>query len=237
MTLNLGTICPNRMLCKEAIGAVSFDAGGTLIEAAPSVGHVYAQVASEFGVSGLNPENLSQRFFELWHAKENFNYSREEWYALVRAVFGEHSARLPEAFFPAIYDRFAGPEAWRVCPDAWEALDVLASHDIPMAVISNWDERLRPLLARLKLIPFFHAIVISREVAFAKPSPVIFEVAARKLGLPPERILHVGDSYTEDVEGARAAGFQAVLLARNKTADLPNQIVSLKQLKFFLNGN
>ena len=45
-----------------------------------------------------------------------------------------------------------------------------------------------------------------------KPAPQMFELAAKKLGLPLARILHVGDSASSDVDGARQAGCQAVWL-------------------------
>ena len=73
---------------------------------------------------------------------------------------------------------------------------------LSLGIISNWDERLRPLLAKLDLAKYFEVIIISCEVGFPKPSPVIFEQAAKKLGLASEFILHVGDSDEHDAEGA-----------------------------------
>ena len=57
-------------------------------------------------------------------------------------------------------------------------------------------------------------MVVSCEVGFEKPSPVIFAQAAEKLGLPPESILHIGDSFEMDVQGARSAGLKALRLVR-----------------------
>ena len=218
------------MLHLSHIHALSFDVAGTLIEARPSVGHVYAQVAREFGVAGLAPEWLDGQFHEAWQNKAEFEYSQEAWFDLVRGTFGKYAARLPEEFFPAVYERFAQPEAWSVHDDVLPVLDELASHDIPMAIVSNWDERLRPLLERLGLKCYFDVIVPSCEVAFHKPSPVVFEQAVRKLGLPPERILHVGNHYAEDVEGARSAGMQALQIVRNHPRTSEHEITSLLEL-------
>ncbi len=98
-----------------------------------------------------------------------------------------------ETFFPELYERFGEPEAWRVFEDVTPAIDALASRGISLGIISNWDERLPPLLDGLGLSKYFEAVVISCEAGFPKPSPVIFEHAARKLGVAPEFILHVGD--------------------------------------------
>ena len=115
----------------------------------------------------------------------------------------------PPGFFAELYDRFAEPDAWHIYEDVLPTLDLLASREIKLAIISNWDERLRPLLHKLKLDHYFEAFAISLEVGFPKPSPVIFEHAANRLGLPASSILHVGDSSEMDIAGANAAGFQA----------------------------
>ncbi|HWB60625.1 MAG TPA: HAD-IA family hydrolase [Chthoniobacteraceae bacterium] len=194
------------------IQAVTFDVGGTLIQPWPSVGHVYAEVAGRHGLKNLSPEQLNARFKNAWRARPGFAHSRNAWEELVKEVFG---ASTPPGFFSELYERFAEPDAWHIFDDVIPALDALASREIKLAVISNWDERLRPLLRALRLDRYFEAFAISIEVGFPKPSPVIFEHAATKLGLPPASILHVGDSLEMDVEGAKAAGFQALQIHRH----------------------
>ena len=48
----------------------------------------------------------------------------------------------------------------------------------------------------------------------SKPDPAIFEYALELAGCSAARALHVGDSLEEDVNGARAAGIEAVWLNR-----------------------
>ena len=180
---------------RRRIQAVTFDIGGTLIEPWPSVGHVYADVAGRFGIRA-NPDQLTLRFGAAWKAKRGFDYSRAAWFELVRSTFE--------------------PDAWRIAHDALQAIDALATQGIRLGAISNWDDRLLPLLERLELRRHFETVAVSCEVGFAKPSPEIFHHALRKLGLPPEATLHVGDSMTEDVEGARSAGMSAALIRRRE---------------------
>lgn len=59
-------------------------------------------------------------------------------------------------------------------------------------------------------------IVISEESGYAKPDCAIFREMEERLGLPPENILYIGDSYENDVEGAKAAGWQAVWFNHRK---------------------
>ncbi len=83
-------------------------------------------------------------------------------------------------------------------------------------MISNWDQRLPLLLKRLGLTPFFDAVVTSSEVGVEKPDGRIFTEALRRLEVEPGEALHVGDSPLDDVEGAIAAGMEAVRLDRSR---------------------
>ena len=217
------------------VQAVTFDAGGTLIQPWPSVGRVYAEVAAQHGVKNLSPEKLDKKFAAAWRTKKNFQHTHEDWAELVDQTFaGLCVSRPSQTFFRAIYQRFAELGAWRMYDDVLPALDALASKDIPLAVISNWDARLRPLLQQFRLDRYFEIIVVSCEVGFAKPSPVIFEHAAKKLGIAPEHIVHVGDSPKEDVAGAKAAGVGALLIDRDNKAVEAGRISSLRQLEVLL---
>ena len=224
-------------MIQEQISAVSFDVGGTLIEPFPSVGHVYVTVAEEYGAHHLKPEEINQQFSRAWQSKGDFNYSRSSWAELVAQTFGKTTplAR-DESFFNALYERFADPGVWNVYQDVLPILDFLQSMDIKVAVISNWDERLRPLLRRFNLMSYFDQVIVSSEVGFHKPSPVIFEEAVRKLGLPPGAVLHVGDSETEDFGGALSAGLQGLRLRREGNLG-PNEIRSLLDVREFLDNS
>lgn len=197
--------------------AVSFDVGGTLIEPWPSVGHAYAAVARRRCGMAPDPATINRRFQAAWAVRgAAFDYSRAAWAGLVAAVMrGLGPGAEDPGFFAALYDHFAGPEPWRVFPDVVPALTALRRKGRRLAVVSNWDTRLRPLLAALGLAEFFEVIVVSGEVGWQKPDPRLFDHAARQLGLPPDRILHVGDSLEEDVRGAGRNGWSAVWLARN----------------------
>src|SRR6266404_2997553 len=102
-------------MIQRSISAVSFDVGGTLIEPFPSVGHVYATVAAEYGGHQLKPEEINQQFSRAWQSKSDFNYSRSSWAELVAKTFAKTTplAR-DESFFNALYERFADPGVWNV---------------------------------------------------------------------------------------------------------------------------
>ena len=219
----------------QHIKAVTLDVGGTLIRPWPSVGHVYSEVAARHGHGIITPETLNLQFAAAWRAKAGFDHSRRAWLEVVTRTF---AGLMPESsvqgFFSDLYDRFARREAWQVFDDVHPALTTLRERGLKLGIISNWDERLRPLLDRLELTPWFQVIVVSAEVGFPKPAREIFAHAASLLGASPASILHVGDSAAEDIAGAESAGFQAVLLDRKATTDSTASIHRLDALSVFL---
>jgi putative hydrolase of the HAD superfamily len=198
----------------NSLQAITFDAAGTLLEPWPSVGAIYARIAEECGIGPVSVDALNHRFVEAWKAKKNFDYSRRAWWRIVDQTFSGLAHTKP-GFFDHLYHEFALPHCWRVHDDAGPALERCRSRGLKLGIISNWDERLRPLLGQIGLAPYFDAIVVSAEIGHRKPGPEIFQRAAELLQVPAERILHVGDSMVEDVRGAAAAGFQTLLLDRN----------------------
>jgi putative hydrolase of the HAD superfamily len=218
-----------RPVSYEGIQAVTFDVGGTLINPWPSVGHIYAEVAEEFGIEAI-PDFINLGFKEAWKSRHNFDYSQEGWFDIVRESFREQGSILPEEFFPEVYQRFARAEVWIVFGDVLRTLDELADCDLKLAVISNWDDRLIPLLEELGLRSRFEQIFVSCNVGFNKPSPIIFEQAIRWLKVEPHQVLHVGDSQLEDFEGATSCGMQSTIVARGRRTTELHQITTLADL-------
>ena len=204
------------MSADSDIRAVSFDVGGTLIEPWPSVGHVYAEIAEQFGITGIAPEALNRQFADAWKARRSFDYSRDAWRDLVNHSFAGLCPTPPSRdCFDAMYDVFATTKPWRLFDDVLPTLDAVKARGWKLAIISNWDERLRPLLVELRLLKHFDAVVISHEAGCMKPAPELFRHAAERLGLPTGAVLHIGDSRKEDYHGAQAAGMKALLLDRH----------------------
>src|SRR5215471_13632609 len=113
------------------VQAVTFDAGGTLIEPWPSVGDVYVEVAARNGLKGLSVVTLNRQFAAAWRAQKNFNYTRTAWAGIVDETFNGLTEALPsQTFFPELYSRFARPEAWRIFDDVLPTLEELASSGV-----------------------------------------------------------------------------------------------------------
>lgn len=213
------------------IRAVTFDVGDTLIEPWPSVGHVYAVVAAAHGHPGLAPAELDRRFRTALQAHGSAVNTKPEWAQIVDATFaGLLPKRESAKVFPDLYDRFAQASAWKIFEDVEPTLRGLRERRLKLGLISNWDERLRPLLHALRLGERFDVIVISCEIGASKPTRSIFETAVKQLGVAAKAILHVGDNFEADTVGASAAGLRSVQVDRQARVLGEAQIGSLLDL-------
>jgi REG-2-like HAD superfamily hydrolase len=123
---------------------------------------------------------------------------------------------------------FRDARSWRIYPDVLSTLDELARRGIALGIVSNWDSHLPKLLDGLDLSRRFATVAVSAIEETGKPHPEIFRRACERLGVAPERALHVGDSLREDYEGAKAAGLSALLLDREgRHPAIPDRIESL----------
>jgi putative hydrolase of the HAD superfamily len=97
-------------------------------------------------------------------------------------------------------------------PEAAEGLTLARQAGLGTAVISNSNGTVAAILAELGLARHLDFVIDSSEVGVEKPDPRIFRIALDRAGLRPEEAAYVGDLYSVDVLGARAAGLQAVLM-------------------------
>lgn len=97
--------------------------------------------------------------------------------------------------------------------DVLDMIDHLGRHELRVGLISNNDEVARHV-ERLDVHHRFEIVVSPLTYRVAKPHPEIFLRTLSDMGVAPERSIYVGDSYDNDVIGARAAGMTPVLVDR-----------------------
>lgn len=137
------------------------------------------------------------------------------WRSFVQEVFSRvGGGALPEGLLAELVAHFHRQESWSLYPEVLEVLGELRRRGMKLLVVSNWDSTLPSLLDRLDLTRHFDAVVVSALVGASKPAREIFERALAAAGVAAHEALHVGDSPTEDYEGARNAGLPALLLDR-----------------------
>lgn len=135
-----------------------------------------------------------------------------------------------EQLFEELWVAFAGPECWRLYDGARETLQQLQERGYSLAILSNWDRRLRGLLASLNLTPYFEHVVISSEVGSEKPAMALFHHTEQLLATSGQAILHIGDSPRHDQAGAEAAGWQWLLVDHGAAQQTTNTLTCLPEL-------
>ena len=210
------------------IKGIFFDAAGTLFYLPKSVGFHYALVGREIGLN-LDEERTDQAFHSAWKqmpprpASEGPREDDDKgwWRDIVDRVLDEVAPSLQELdrdnFFEIVYEHFTEAGVWEVFPDVIDVLDYLRPR-YPLAVISNFDGRLRMILEQIGLSKYFSHIFVSSELGVDKPDPEIFRRALRFINRSAEEVLHVGDDPKRDWEAAREAGLSVFPLERPKNS-------------------
>ena len=214
------------------IRAILFDAAGTLFYLTKTVGDHYAYVGREVGLE-LDAQNLESAFQAAWKQMPRRpaidgprkNDDKGWWRELVSHVFDQVAPSVNELdrdnFFEVAYEHFAEPGVWELYPEVLGVLEELAPR-FRLAVISNFDGRLRLILQHLGISKFFSQVFISSELGADKPDPEIFRRALNLIDLNANEVLHVGDDPERDWKAAKAAGLLVFRLdrPRNSLRDL-----------------
>jgi HAD superfamily hydrolase (TIGR01549 family) len=95
--------------------------------------------------------------------------------------------------------------------DVLDCLEYLHSMGMKLCVLSNGSADLDGCNILNK---YLSLSLFAGDVGASKPSPVGFIACAQRMGVPPSRVLFVGDSYEADVLGAKNAGMISALLVR-----------------------
>ncbi|HEV8662700.1 MAG TPA: haloacid dehalogenase type II [Candidatus Methylomirabilis sp.] len=190
------------------VGAFLFDAYGTLFD-------VHSVIAECRRVTA-EAEALSQ----LWRSKQlEYTWLRalmgryEDFWSVTEAALRFATRRLNLRLDPAQHTRLL--EAY-LRLDAYPevAKMVEALRGTPLAILSNGSPRmLQAVVEHTGLGPHLAHVLSADEVRTYKPSPVVYALGPKHLGVPKERIVFVS-SNSFDVVGARAFGFRVCWVNR-----------------------
>lgn len=102
-------------------------------------------------------------------------------------------------------------------PDMKAALDLCVHHNIQLGIITNGPaQHQRNKIQQLALKNWVpeEFIFISGELGIAKPDIRVFQQVEKAMQLDKANTFYIGDSYTNDIIGAKRAGWQAVWVNR-----------------------
>ncbi len=204
--------------------AIFFDATDTLFHLTGSVGTHYARVGEIVGLR-LDASACDRAFvraFKETPLRPATGEPREDddkpwWRELVNRMFDEVSPATDpldrDNFFEVAYEHFAEAGVWQLYAEVPEVLEKLNPR-YDLAVVSNFDGRLRMILEQLAITNYFRHVFISSELGADKPDPLIFRRALEIGGYAPDEVLHVGDDPVRDWQAAAEAGLRVFRLRR-----------------------
>ena len=186
-----------------ALQAVLFDLDGTLVDSAPDLGAAADQMRTERGLpslpladyrpmAGAGARGMLGVAFGITPDAPGFEALREEF-------FVRYERRM-----------LTGTEVFDGVP---ELVQALRAQGLRWGVVTNKQRRFtEPLTAALPLFASAGAIVSGDSTPHAKPHPEPLLEAARRLGVPPQACIYVGDDERDIIAG-RAAGMRTVAAA------------------------
>ena len=108
-------------------------------------------------------------------------------------------------------------------PDADRLVKYLAGK-YPLTIISNGFKEVQYYkFEHSGLAKYMTHTLISEEVGINKPQPGIFEIALQRNGITADQAIMIGDSYTSDIAGAKAAGIDQIWITNEGVKDITNE--------------
>jgi 2-haloacid dehalogenase len=198
------------MLDLSRFEVLTFDCYGTLIDWETGILGALRPLVQARGKT-LSDQELLELYGELEAEVERGPYRKYR--AVLREVVRGLGERLGFAASAAEMDSL--PDSlghWPPFPDTVAALKRLKAK-YQLAIISNTDDALFAETAKLLQVPF-DAVVTAEQCRSYKPSLNNFRVALERLGVPPAKVLHCGQSRHHDIAPAKQMGLANVLVTR-----------------------
>jgi 2-phosphoglycolate phosphatase len=183
-----------------SVAAVLFDLDGTLIDSAPDLGAAADQMRQQRGLpslpyakyrpmAGAGARGMLGVAFNITPEDPSYQVLREEFFTKYESCMTQRTY------------------AFEGVP---ELLQAITGKSLPWGVVTNKSARFtEPLTRGMAMFDTAQAIVSGDTTPHAKPHPEPLLEAARRLGVPAERCIYVGDDERDIVAGL-AAGMYTV---------------------------
>lgn len=199
------------------VDKIGIDAGYAMADA------LMAEQTAQAPLSDLSPEAQSS-FFQRYEQlilrgaghEVDLHKAGEVWKAVRRQEYGF-----------ALYE------------DVIPALNSLQSGGYVVGVITNMSQLGQDVAERMGFRDSVDFTLSSMDVGASKPDPQMFRAALEQAGVEAAAAVHVGDQIETDIEGARRAGINPILIDRHSAAtdyDTCPRITTLDELPLVIDA-
>lgn len=197
LLFSLFTACATLSAAPQAI---VFDFGGVMTNE-PDRDAVVRFLCTSFHLSTEDFERVNQ---EKRRAIKSGKTDAEFWLQYAKDKNINLSNDWPKKFNAVMKD------AVGVNPNMYALVDQLKEKGIPVALLSNIDDRLARLIRDVGLYEPFDPCLLSCEIGLEKPDPKVYEILLQRMGLPAQEIVFIDDK-PENIETAKKLDFDAIL--------------------------
>lgn len=227
------------------IRMITFDVTGTIVSFRGSLQEHYLGAAAKYGVKDVDGTKFAEAFGQAYKETTSLypcfggdSMTAKEWWRIcVEKSFEKAGVTMDEEtaemVFQRIYSTFGSINAYEIFPDALPFLKWAKRHGLVCGVLSNADERYGDSI--LPMLGLTHDELqfqcYSKDMKMEKPDSRVFMTAMKKADpflatdeeIDPSSVLHIGNDFQKDFEGARRVGMHGVLLDRYKETELANE--------------
>jgi len=233
----------------KRIKVITMDVTGTVVSFRGTLEEHYLGAAARCGVSNVDPRKINKAFNRAYQeTSEQYPCfggdvltAKEWWRETVSKSFryagcDNIDPHTEDMIFQRIYSTFGSNAAYEIFPDTLPFLHWARRHGMVCGVLSNADERYGDSI--LPMLGLTHDDLkfqlYSKDLKMEKPDGRVF-MAAMNAGqsflttttnqdvVLPSQVLHIGNHFKKDFEGARLAGMHSVLLDRYGEDDLAEE--------------
>ena len=184
--------------------AVIFDMDGVLVNSEPYYVEVEQQNFKKLGLNVSKEEHITyqgtatDRMWKTIIEKHGLSQSVKELVEMTNSIVTPYFKSLPAI------DAMKGVE---------KLIQFLTLKNTPLALASSsYSEVIEIILQKTGLKKYFKVVVDSEMAGSSKPEPDIFLLAAKKLGVQPEKCIVIEDS-TNGIKAAKEAGMFCIAFA------------------------
>jgi putative hydrolase of the HAD superfamily len=202
------------------------------------------ELLNEYGYNNLRIKDISP-YLESgfpWHspeiAHEEF-FKGKSWWQYMNDYFAGILKELGIECTTAnnisndIRQKYMNPSKWHIYDDTILCLKSAMEKGYCNIMLSNHVPELEELVMNLGIRDYFIKIYSSADIGYEKPNVKIYEKVL--LGLSDvESITMIGDNYKADIQGAKKAGIDAILVGKSNNYNYTKYFATLNELDNFI---